>query len=304
MCTYNGMKFLREQLDSIISQTYPIYEIIIQDDCSTDGTVAIIKEYVDKYSHIHLYINEDNLGFNNNFKSATMKASGDYVAFSDQDDVWFPEKIEKQVTAICDYDICCSYFMHGEKLTTARFCTKKINFERALFSSILGHTMLCRRDFVQNEKYWLSPIWYDWSLTIHAYLSKGVTIVKEPLSWHRKHSDEVTWTNIQYQHTSYHPYLFGLKKLREKQKEENWVYVYSYIYNQTSKKEHPIVNKLCFLLLQTSFPSLLSLCFQCFKYRELIYPSDNTHGIMGAIRSFFYPMIYAYPLTTLYHKCS
>ena len=48
LCTYNGARFLREQLDSIVNQTYPIYELIIQDDCSTDSTESIAKEYVEK----------------------------------------------------------------------------------------------------------------------------------------------------------------------------------------------------------------------------------------------------------------
>ena len=93
MGTYNGEKFIREQLDSILAQTYPIKEIIIQDDGSTDGTIAICEEYAEKYPNIHFSCNEHNLGFNLNFKCAAMKATGDYVAISDQDDVWFPEKI-------------------------------------------------------------------------------------------------------------------------------------------------------------------------------------------------------------------
>ena len=51
MCTYNGAKYIREQLDSIINQTYPIFEIIIQDDCSTDDTVDIIREYAETHSN-------------------------------------------------------------------------------------------------------------------------------------------------------------------------------------------------------------------------------------------------------------
>jgi len=88
MATYNGEKYLREQLDSILGQTYAPFEIIIQDDGSTDGTVDIAKEYVQKYGFIKLYVNEHNLGFNQNFKSVAMKATGDYVAISDQDDIW------------------------------------------------------------------------------------------------------------------------------------------------------------------------------------------------------------------------
>ena len=93
MCTYNGEKYIREQIDSILNQTYPIYELIIQDDCSTDGTVSIINEYVNKFSNVQLYINEKNLGFNTNFESVAMKAHGDFVAISDQDDVWMPNKL-------------------------------------------------------------------------------------------------------------------------------------------------------------------------------------------------------------------
>ena len=62
MCTYNGEKFLREQLDSIVQQSYPIHELLIQDDQSTDRTTEIIKEYQARYPFIRLHINEKNLG--------------------------------------------------------------------------------------------------------------------------------------------------------------------------------------------------------------------------------------------------
>ena len=87
MATYNGEKYLREQLDSIIQQTYPIHEIIIQDDCSTDGTITIIEAYIKKYPYVKLFSNDHNVGFNQNFKNAAMRATGDLVAISDQDDI-------------------------------------------------------------------------------------------------------------------------------------------------------------------------------------------------------------------------
>ena len=105
MCTYNGEKFLREQLDSILRQTYPISEIIVQDDCSTDSTVAILRSYAARDGRVRVIVNEHNLGFNRNFRSAVMKATADFVAISDQDDVWMPDKVERQVEAIGQYNI-------------------------------------------------------------------------------------------------------------------------------------------------------------------------------------------------------
>ena len=94
LCTYNGERFLREQLDSIICQTYPIYELVIQDDCSTDRTFDIIKEYASKYTWIHLYKNDKNLGFKKNYGTSVSHTSGDYIAFCDQDDIWLPNHIK------------------------------------------------------------------------------------------------------------------------------------------------------------------------------------------------------------------
>lgn len=80
MCTYNGEKYIREQLDSILAQTYPIYELIIQDDGSTDNTVAILREYEALNSNIVVSQNQVNVGFNENFKLAIAKAKGDYLS--------------------------------------------------------------------------------------------------------------------------------------------------------------------------------------------------------------------------------
>lgn len=93
IATYNGERFLREQLDSLYSQTRVPDEIVVCDDRSKDRTKDILEEYHQKYG-LKYYINETNLGVNKNFEKAIRLCTGDYVAICDQDDVWMPHKIQ------------------------------------------------------------------------------------------------------------------------------------------------------------------------------------------------------------------
>lgn len=99
MATYNGAPFLRQQLDSILGQTYGNLEVIVSDDGSSDGTVDILDEYAAK-STLRWYVNETKRGPRSNFANALTDVLGEYVAFSDQDDVWKPTKIEDCVGAL------------------------------------------------------------------------------------------------------------------------------------------------------------------------------------------------------------
>ena len=94
LAAYNGEKYLREQLDSILSNTFKDYEIHICDDGSTDGTIAIAKEYAEKYPQITLWQNEQNQGYTRNFLKAVQRETFPYFMFCDQDDIWKPDKIE------------------------------------------------------------------------------------------------------------------------------------------------------------------------------------------------------------------
>ena len=96
MATYNGGKYLREQLDSFLAQTRLPDELVITDDCSTDDTLAIVEAFAASSPfEVRWERNEENLGYTGNFNKALMKATGDLVFLSDQDDVWFPEKLER-----------------------------------------------------------------------------------------------------------------------------------------------------------------------------------------------------------------
>ena len=94
MCSYNGERFIKEQIDSIIAQTYKNFELIIVDDGSKDNTINIIKEYQLKDHRIKLFQNDNNLGFVKNFEKAISLCSGDFIALADQDDVWKKNKLE------------------------------------------------------------------------------------------------------------------------------------------------------------------------------------------------------------------
>lgn len=96
MATYNGEKYLREQIDSIINQSFKDWSLYIQDDGSKDKTVEIIKEYEEKDPRIKLFdIGLKRQGAGKNFMSMLNVVDSNYYMFADQDDVWFPDKIEK-----------------------------------------------------------------------------------------------------------------------------------------------------------------------------------------------------------------
>ncbi|AFP31446.1 glycosyltransferase family 2 protein [Marinobacter sp. BSs20148] len=98
MATYNGAKYLKAQLQSLVDQTLQPDELIITDDCSTDETEAIVREFARKAPFkVEFFRNEKNMGYCGNFNAALMKTSGDLVFLCDQDDVWFPDKIEHMV---------------------------------------------------------------------------------------------------------------------------------------------------------------------------------------------------------------
>lgn len=94
LCTYNGAKFLREQLESYVIQTRLPDELIIGEDCSTDETVEIINEFKETAPFpVKLHINSENLGSTKNFEETIQRCTGDIIFLSDQDDIWLPEKI-------------------------------------------------------------------------------------------------------------------------------------------------------------------------------------------------------------------
>lgn len=96
MCTYNGEKFLREQIDSILIQSQKVDEIIVCDDGSTDATIAILKEYAkNNIGLFKIFENEINLRSVKNFEKAIGLCTGDIIFLSDQDDVWMPNKVAK-----------------------------------------------------------------------------------------------------------------------------------------------------------------------------------------------------------------
>lgn len=94
MSTYNGEKYLEEQIDSILSSTYQDIDLYIHDDGSSDRTLELLAGYSNRYpDRVHVYRNEVNLGYTLNFLHGVCDTTADYIMLCDQDDVWKPDKI-------------------------------------------------------------------------------------------------------------------------------------------------------------------------------------------------------------------
>ncbi len=212
MCTYNGAPYLRQQLDTIINQTYPIHELIVQDDQSTDGTMEILEEYAACYPFMQVHRKQQRKGIADNFLTAMAYATGDYVALSDQDDIWELTKIEEQINAIGDSWICYhpSPPFNDDKplfnyIVDPRIpnCGLEIIFGNGC---VLGHTMLLRRSLFNKMiehvpqamfSRLYNHLFHDGILFIVANALEEdcicpITYVNSPLTWHRRSDASVT----------------------------------------------------------------------------------------------------------------
>jgi len=104
----NGATFLREALDSVMSQTFTDWELIVWDDCSTDESASIVGEYGDRDRRIRYFLSPDETSLGEARDRAIRQASGEWLAFLDQDDIWLPRKLEKQM-ALAKNDVGIVY---------------------------------------------------------------------------------------------------------------------------------------------------------------------------------------------------
>ena len=303
MCTYNGTDFLKEQLDSIINQTYPIYELIIQDDCSTDTTVSILKEYEKKYDYIHVYINEKQKGINENFFSAMKRAKGEFIAISDQDDIWESDKIETQINTIGDKWLSCGFskpFSPDKNI----FFDKRIpnpGIERLIYVNTLaaGHSML-----LNQEMFPLIPkdtsIIFDHIILIVAASNNMISFINKNLVNHRIHEKSATYSipvmksggnnkSISNIVKSLFRTLNQYFKLRDYM-HKYFAEVYTLLndFPDWSAKNNAL--KIARYQSQKGFISYIKLTYYCLKSRNHLFYSIEKDSILTFLRAIYFPI--------------
>lgn len=209
LCTYNGSRFLPEQLFSISRQRRLPDEVVICDDCSTDGTMAAIERFADEAGFpVHIHKNEQNLRATKNFEKAIGLCQGDVIVTADQDDVWYPDKLAKTEQAFAAPDVGLVFsdadLIDGdgrprrERLWTAvRFTPGRLAalqrgeaFMTVLRrSAVTGATMAFRaglRDLILPiPEAWIHDDW----IALLVAADDRVVAIEEPLIQYRLHDD-------------------------------------------------------------------------------------------------------------------
>ncbi|MEZ5436061.1 MAG: glycosyltransferase [Pseudomonadales bacterium] len=202
--TYNGANYLAAQLDSILAQTHTALEIIISDDASRDDTWSIAQTYASRDARIQLLRHENNVGLHANLNAALAKATGVYIAISDQDDIWLPHKIEKQLSllgkAVGVYSD--SALMDGEGKSLGKTLFETLNIKPTANSArtvplffknaVSAHALLFHRALLSMALPFSDDFIFDHQLALAASCYGGLAYCDEPLVLHRIHGGNHT----------------------------------------------------------------------------------------------------------------
>jgi len=196
LATYNGARYLRAQIDSVLAQSDVVIEIVVVDDGSSDQTTAILAEYASRDSRLRWQRNERNLGPTATFERAMALCTGEYIAPCDQDDVWAPDKLARLHEAIGDSDLvyCDSEYIDADGNSLGRrvsagstMLAGKSPLTFLFANSVSGHACLLRRDLLEVSRPFPERAYHDWWLALCAAGRNGVRYLNEPLVSFRRH---------------------------------------------------------------------------------------------------------------------
>jgi len=205
LASYNGEKFIEEQIDSILSQSSPPDELIVCDDCSCDNTITILDKYKRKGA-IRYYINNTRKGLTANFiQAAQYTKSNNWLAFSDQDDIWLPDKLKTYANHINHIHTDKPYLLYSDAILINEK-SEVINpsfwnelgldgYHHSLKTLIIGNFILgCTAVINPSLKYHLPEIPVDVALhhdawiALYAFSFGDFHEIETPLVYYRKHS--------------------------------------------------------------------------------------------------------------------
>jgi len=225
MATYNGERFLVDQIESILGQDHDELELIAIDDGSVDGTSAILAEYKARDRRISLIDSTGNRGQKQRLAELLTLARGQYISIADQDDVWAPEKTRKLLSAIGDAGLAFgrselvdeddsplgTTLLAGLRVTPAPDDRLVALFRPA----VSGHAMLAYREMVTDAAFRRAHP-YDWLIGIEALFAKGWRYTDEAVVRHRIHGGNQSNASIIRRTTARPP--FAVRLFRESRK--------------------------------------------------------------------------------------
>lgn len=207
LTTYNTkIEYLKQQIESILNQTYTNFNLIISDDCSPNEEVKeILKQYQQKDDRIQLYFQEKNLGCTKSFEFLLNKSTSEYIAFSDHDDIWYPNKIEKSLEILKQKDVSLVYCdaqqidENGEALQKSylKYKNMPIVSGKDFILPFSRHIAIgCSQLFTKQVKEKMIPFSektfaHDWHSVYIASQLKGFCCVNEQLFGYRIHGNNI-----------------------------------------------------------------------------------------------------------------
>ncbi len=193
LASHNGERFIGDQIDSILSQLGPEDEIIVSDDASGDRTLAIVADRSD--ARVRVLAHPTRLGYVGNFQRALEHCRGEHIYFSDQDDIWLPDKVAALSAALRRCAVAASdAVVVDEQLATMhdswfalRDATRFTAWSLFLKPAVIGATMACRRSYLQSLLPLPAGVPHDFWLSLNAMLDETLEVVRRPLILYRRH---------------------------------------------------------------------------------------------------------------------
>lgn len=297
LCTCNGEAYLHGQIDSLLAQTYPFHELIVQDDCSTDSTGHIIRSYQQRYPErdIRFYANPQRMGFNKNFLTALQRAEGDYIACCDQDDIWVENKLETLVREMGD----CPLIFHNSWVTGNRAKAYPLYGQplpecfpplyAALYPRAYGHQILFRKDVLERTRpFWGYNVSYDYLLFTLASSMGRVRYLHAPLVYWRRHEEAATYNAHPHKAGKWEGYIRAILALRQSGNRQSTRLYFSLL--QQIPFYDNAAQQAVRLLAKGNLRGILSACLLCLRHRQEAAP--GAQGAVQRLRAFFLPLFF------------